>query len=349
MKHFFVFLIFCYGTLFAAGQPVWKIASREMVVSKPPFQACHASTLVELSSGDLLVSFFAGSREAAPDVCIWLAAKRDGRWIKPFIIATGIINDTLRYPCWNPVLFQAKDGMLFLFYKVGPNPREWWGMVRTSPDEGKTWSRPRKLPDGILGPIKNKPVQLDDGTILSPSSVETETAWKVYMERSSNGGKTWSRVPVDTMSSYRVIQPAILQHADKSLQILCRSDQDRVVTAWSYDKGKTWTRFAKLDLPNPNSGIDAVTLKGGLQMIVYNPTVKGKDWWNNRGRLNVAVSVDGLKWEDVVVLENSSSEEYSYPAIIQARDGKVHITYTYNRKNIRHVVLEGRRKAPSGK
>ena len=348
MKPLFALLFFCCAALLAKGQATWKVASREMVVAKPPFEACHASTLVELSSGDLLVSFFAGSREAAPDVGIWLAAKRKGQWTKPFIIATGIINDTLRYPCWNPVLFQARDGALFLFYKVGPNPREWWGMVRTSPDEGKTWSRPRRLPDGILGPIKNKPVQLADGTILSPSSVETETAWKVFMERSANKGKTWSRVPVDTASSYRVIQPSILQHTDNSLQILCRSDQDRVVTAWSYDQGKSWTRFAKLDLPNPNSGIDAVTLKGGLQMIVYNPTVKGKDWWNNRGKLNVAVSVDGLKWKDVAVLENGSSEEYSYPAIIQARDGRVHITYTYNRKNIRHVVLEERRKTPSG-
>ncbi|WP_121354151.1 sialidase family protein [Flavisolibacter nicotianae] len=348
MKHLFTLLFLCSAVFFARGQSSWKIVHSELVVARPPFQACHASTLVELPSGDLLVSFFAGTREAAKDVSIWLAAKREGRWTRPFVVATGIINDTLRYPCWNPVLFQAKEGTLFLFYKVGPSPREWWGMVRTSTNGGKTWSRPRKLPRGILGPIKNKPVQLADGTILSPSSVETEAAWKVYMERSANGGKTWSRVPVDTASAFRVIQPGILLHADKSVQIVCRSDQDRVVTAWSSDNGKTWTKFAKLDLPNPNSGIDAVTLKNKLQMIVYNPTVRGKDWWNNRGKLNVAVSVDGIKWKDVVVLENGSSEEYSYPAIIQAKDGRVHITYTNDRKNIRHVILEEDRKRPTG-
>lgn len=348
MKHLFVLFCFFFVALFAKGQSSWKIVSRELVVAKPPFQACHASTLVELSSGELLVSFFAGTREAAKDVCIWLAAKRGGRWTKPFVIASGIVNDTLRYPCWNPVLFQAREGTLFLFYKVGPNPREWWGMVRTSQDGGKTWAPPKKLPHGILGPIKNKPEQLADGTILSASSVETDASWKVYMERSANGGRTWNRVPVDTASTFRVIQPSILQHADKSLQIVCRSDQDRVVSAWSSDKGKTWTRFAKLDLPNPNSGIDAVTLKNKLQMIVYNPTVRGKDWWNNRGKLNVAVSVDGIKWKDVAVLENGSSEEYSYPAIIQAKDGSVHITYTYDRKNIRHVVLQEVRKNTPG-
>ncbi|HET7896986.1 MAG TPA: sialidase family protein, partial [Flavisolibacter sp.] len=273
-------------------------------------------------------------------------AKRGGQWTKPVVVATGIVNDTLRYPCWNPVLFQAKDSTLFLFYKVGPNPREWWGMVRTSKDEGKTWSKARKLPPGILGPIKNKPVQLADGTILSPSSVESETAWKVFMERSVDGGRSWSRVPVDTGSPYRVIQPSILQHTGKGLQIVCRSDQDRVVTAWSSNGGKSWTRFARLDLPNPNSGIDAVTLQNKRQMMVYNPTVRGKDWWNNRGKLAVAVSVDGIKWKDVAVLENGSSEEYSYPAIIQTKDGKVHITYTYDRKNIRHVVLEENKNIP---
>jgi alpha-L-fucosidase len=349
MKYIVVLLFICFTSLFATGQSSWKIVGSEPVIARPPFQACHASTLVELSSGELLVCFFAGTREAAKDVSIWLTAKKEGRWTKPSVIATGIINDTLRYPCWNPVLFQAKEGTLFLFYKVGPNPREWWGMVRTSRDGGKTWTQPKKLPKGILGPIKNKPVQLADGTILSPSSVETESAWNVYMERSVNGGRTWSKVPVDTASPFRVIQPSILQHADKSVQIVCRSDQDRIVSAWSSDNGKTWTKFAKLDLPNPNSGIDAVTLKNKLQMIVYNPTVRGKDWWNNRGKLNVAVSVDGIKWKDVAVLENGSSEEYSYPAIIQAKDGRMHITYTYDRKNIRHVVLEGSWKKPSGK
>src|SRR5689334_16654249 len=167
MKHLFFLLFICSGFLVARSQPAWKIAGREMVMAKPPFQACHASTLVELSSGNLLVAFFAGTREAAGDVCIWLTAQKGGQWTKPAVIANGIINDSLRYPCWNPVLFQANDGTLFLFYKVGPNPREWWGMVRTSTDEGKTWSKPRKLPSGILGPIKNKPVQLADGTILS--------------------------------------------------------------------------------------------------------------------------------------------------------------------------------------
>jgi alpha-L-fucosidase len=336
---FFAFLL-CFGCLFSRGQSGWKETAREAVVANPPFQACHASTLVELSSGTVLVSFFAGTHEGAADVSIWLTAKRGGRWTAPVVVADGIVSDSLRYPCWNPVLFEAKGGTLALFYKVGPNPREWWGMVRTSADEGKTWLPPRRLPPGILGPIKNKPVQMADGTIISPSSVESERAWQVFMERSTDGGATWTRVPVDTGSPYRVIQPSVLQHGGDTVQIVCRSDADRVLTAWSFDAGLSWTPFSKLAVLNPNSGVDAVTLKSGKHMLVYNPTVRGKDWWNNRGKLNVAVSSDGIHWKDVAVLENGSTEEYSYPAVIQGKDGRVHITYTADRKNIRYVVLE---------
>ena len=107
----------------------------------------------------------------------------------------------------------------------------------------------------------------------------------------------------------------------------------------SSDNGKTWGRLKPTSLVNPNSGTDAVTLQNGLQLIVYNPDAPGRDWWNGRGRLHVAVSDDGTTWRDVVVLENGGKEEFSYPSVIQGVDGRVHITYTYNRKNIKYVVL----------
>src|SRR4030095_1415675 len=99
--------------------------------------------------------------------------------------------------CWNPVLYQPRGGPLVLFYKVGPSPREWWGMTKTSSDGGRTWSGAHRLPDGILGPIKNKPIRLRDGTIVSPSSTESGDSppkWRIHFERSTDGGRTWSRV-----------------------------------------------------------------------------------------------------------------------------------------------------------
>ncbi|MEO7982652.1 MAG: sialidase family protein [Bacteroidota bacterium] len=333
----FIFWIAVFVPVYA--QYSWKKVSEELVVSNAPFKECHASSLVEVSPGELLVTFFGGSGEGLNDVTVWLAKKENNKWNAPFSIASGFINDSVRFPCWNPVLFKARDGNLFLFYKVGPNPANWWGMVLTSGDNGKSWSAPEKLPGGILGPIKNKPVQLADGTILSPSSKEENNQWKVYIERSSDLGKTWEIIPVDSNSTFKVIQPSILIYPGQRLQILCRSDQDNIVQSWSGDNGKNWGALSKINLPNPNSGIDAVTLKNGWKLLVYNPTVRGKDWFNNRGKLSVAVSKDGIHWKEVAILENGDNEEFSYPAVIQTEDGQVHITYTYDRKNIKHVVL----------
>src|SRR5678815_1809353 len=92
---------------------------------------------------------------------------------------------------WNPVLFQPKEGPLLLFYKVGPSPSEWWGMLETSTDDGKTWSAPKRLPDRVLGPIKNKPEQLPNGDLLCPTSSEDD-GWRVHFERTMDLGKTWA-------------------------------------------------------------------------------------------------------------------------------------------------------------
>ena len=86
-------------------------------------------------------------------------------------------------------------------------------------------------------------------------------------------------------------------------------------------------------LPNPNAGTDAVTLQDGRQLLVFNNTKTG------RSPLNLAVSADGRQWRDLLVLEIENGE-YSYPAIIQTSDGTVHITYTYLRQTIKHVVVD---------
>lgn len=323
-----------------SAQSKWTKVSEELVFTDPPFKQCHASTMVEVSPGKILLACFGGSGEGKKDVDIWLSVMDRKGISKPVDVANGIVNDSLRYPTWNPVLFKTKKNKLFLFYKAGPNPREWWGMFKTSNNDGKSWSKPQKLPKDILGPIKNKPVQLTDGTILSPSSMEeTEDRWKVHIERSVDEGKTWERIPVDPTSKFDVIQPSVLVYLNNSIQILCRSKQGNVIQSWSTDQGKSWGKLTKTALLNPNSGTDAVTLKDGTQLIVYNPDVPGKDWYNGRSKLRVANSADGKYWQDIAILEDGTTEEFSYPAIIQTADGLVHITYTYDRKNIKHVIL----------
>lgn len=323
------------------AQPNWKKIKEELLFSHAPFSQCHASSIVEVQSGKKIAVWFGGSHEGSKDVCIWLSENKGEKWSVPVIVADSKVSDTTFVPLWNPVLFSDKQGKLFLFYKAGSSPRTWWGMVKTSADEGRTWSHGERLPDGILGPIKNKPVQLADGSILSPSSTETDYKWSARLELSSDGGKSWKVIPIDPSSKYDVIQPSILFHPNHCLQLVCRSKQGAVIDAWSKDDGKTWGKLVPTTLLNPNSGTDAVTLKDGRQLIVYNPATPGKDWFNGRYKLHVALSDDGKEWKDILVLEDGDTKkEYSYPAVIQAKNGTVHITYTYDRKSIKYVVLD---------
>jgi len=214
-------------------------------------------------------------------------------------------------------------------------------MVIHSNDEGKSWSAPEKLRDGILGPIKNKPATLASGVILNPSSIETKTEeWRAHIERSTDGGKSWGKIAIDPQSPAKVIQPTLLLYSEGKIQALLRSNQNCIMKSWSTDEGKSWSPLAKTNVLNPNSGIDAVTLSSGLQVIVYNPKKGGGDWVNRRNKLNVAVSVDGKNWKDLAVLEDQPSGGFSYPAIIQTSDNAVHVVYTADRKSIKYVVLK---------
>jgi predicted neuraminidase len=311
----------------------------EPVFTNAPFKECHASTIAETPNG-FAVAFFAGSAEKSPDVGIWLCRQADGVWTAPVEVVNGIQSDNLRYPCWNPVLFQVKNGPLMLFYKVGPNPQEWWGMLITSDDSGRTWSKPVRLPDNILGAIKNKPVMLKNGTLLCPSSIE-KGKWQATIEITADTGKTWTRVVVPSgEKEFNVIQPAILLHPGGRLQLLCRSRENCIVESWSDDNGHTWSPLSATTLPNNNSGIDAVSFSKRKHFLVYNPTtVPEGRWTGDRTPLSLAFSHDGKKWENVLTLE-SQEGEFSYPSIIKASDNSLHIVYTWKRKTIQHVVLK---------
>jgi len=308
------------------------LLKKEFLYDAAPFPECHASTLVDTKDGPV-AAWFGGTREGHPDVGIWVA-RHDGRsWSAPVEVATGVQPDGKRHPCWNPVLFRPASGPLLLFYKVGPSPSTWWGLLRTSDDGGRSWSEAARLPDGILGPIKNKPVEPSPGTILCPTSSEHD-GWRVHFERSADGGKTWEKTgPINDGKTIGAIQPCILLLPGGKLLSLSRSRQQKIVECLSADGGKTWGEAALTALPNPNSGIDAVTLADGRHLLVYNPTPKG------RSPLNVAVSADGKEWKSALVLE-SEPGEYSYPAVIQAPDGLVHITYTWKRQRVKHVAVD---------
>mmetsp|Transcript_33585 Transcript_33585/g.85810 ORF Transcript_33585/g.85810 Transcript_33585/m.85810 type:complete len:480 (-) Transcript_33585:127-1566(-) len=347
--------------------PQWRgadaVVAEHLILDEERRQtrAQHASTIVQVGNGDLLSAWFGGQWEKGGDVGIWMSRFKDGAWSRD---AWQVVPPVNAVPCWNPVLFHLPaTGETLLFYKVGMNTETWRPFILRSHDNGLTWGSPEPFPRDMEGPAKNKPLLLADGTLIAGASEETQ-GWTVHVEYSKDGGRTWNRTPDIKYTKPHIIQPALFQ-TPNGVKMLIRS-KDGVIVRASSEDGLHWSPATPTDVPNPNSGLDTVTLRDGRVLLVYNPL-------NDNGRYVLAVAVsfnDGRKFVPMVVLENfvggkelpkecqepdSKSNvlkrpEYSYPAIIQAADGLVHITYTYSyngamrkcsgRENIKHVILD---------
>jgi predicted neuraminidase len=328
MKKLFPAFLFFLSSLCSANHP--SIIFEEFVFIDPPFASCHASTLTETKKGDILCAYFAGSEEGADDVKIWMSRKSKKAWSLPVVVAEE------KRPCWNPVLYTMPSGDILLFYKAGAQPQVWSGFMKRSIDGGKTWQNSLDLPAGIVGPAKNRPLLLDNETLLCGSSTESWRRWGCWIDMTSDMGHTWEKsspINVDTQL-FGIIQPALVFSEDK-IRLFARSHQiGYICTAESSDKGVTWSSVSPTNLPNPNSAIDAINLADGRIILVYNHSME------NRYPLNVALSSDGGKtWEMKLVLE-AEPGEFSYPCVIQTKDQLIHISFTWNKKNIKHVVLD---------
>lgn len=319
----------------------------EFIYEKAPFPQCHASTLVETSRG-IVVAWFGGTKEKHPDVGIWSSYNDGAGWSSPREWANGIQHADLRYPCWNPVLFQPPgNAPTMLFFKVGPNPREWWGEVVVSYDRGRTFRDRRRLPEGIDGPVRCKPILLEKGNLLCGSSTEHDDDWRFHFEILTNldrpeMGTSWKRIEQETQP-FQVIQPTLLTHEDGTLRALMRSKHERIAQSISKDGGNSWSELELIEMPNNNSGIESLTLEDGRHLLLYNHATgrpDRKDGWGRRNILNLAISDDGLTWKQVATIEKQESGEYSYPAMIQSSDGLVHMTYTWRRQKVKYVVVD---------
>lgn len=363
-------IILCLSTL--------PLKSQEFIYNQTSFPECHATSIVQTTSGDLLVAFFGGTKERNPDCCIWLCRlsadkvnqstenySGDVRWSEPVLVADGVL-DGVKTSCYNPVLFQVPNGELQLFYKVGPSVQEWRGFLIRSQDGGYTWSKPESFPANQLGPVRNKPIIVNGG-LLCGSSFE-DKGWRVHYEwaplidgRVSPIGEDWQvSQPINDTSDCQIIQPTLWMKADGSIQAFFRNRNAKGAIMSSYAVGKfavdsrsgadsdagtsvdavplQWTRPTPTTLPSNNSGIDGVALPDGSFLLVYNHITGDNP--KARSPICYAITRDGIHWSEPVLLEDTPGMELSYPAVILTADGAVHITYTWHRTHLRHWRVE---------
>lgn len=317
----------------------WKVIE-EFIEPAPLQPEVHASTLVEASPGVWFAAWFAGSKEGNVDVSIWGAKRTADGWEPAREIVKGIGPSGEPVPAYNPVLVSPRAGRMALVHSAGWEGKPWAPFIQWSKDEGATWSEPMRLPKAVRGPDRNPPIRLETGEWLHPST----RAGGVHVEISDAAMERWEVRPMlSDPAKFRALQPTLLDHGAGRIQMLCRTYRRELATAWSEDNGRTWTPLTGLGITLANSAIAALRLRDGKFLLVYNPTgkpVSDKDWGQRRP-LSVAISADGRQWRRVLDLETADIREgYAYPCVVLGSDGLVHLTYTWGRKRIRHVVID---------
>lgn len=325
-----------------------KIIQKGFVCSQNlQFASCHASTIIANNNGSAMAAWFAGTDEGRGDTAIWGARFENNAWSTPVKLA-----DQDDMPHWNPVLFQPSIEQCDLYYKVGWSIPEWHTRITTSYDKGLSWTSPRELVPGDVGgrgPVKNKPIRLENSQIAAPLSIEKpdplspgNQLWEAYVDLSTNGGDTWIRsdkIPLNyndlrgqrQFGAKGIIQPTLWERAG-SLHALMRSTEGSIFRSVSHDHGHTWEPAYPTRLAHNNSGIDLVDVNHQILVLVCNP-VTGMTSDPPRTPLVMEVSFDnGVTWRSGPVLEGGPGE-YSYPAVIVNKD-EIWVTYTWNRERI---------------
>ena len=340
--------------LVPAVQPAGNIQDpprfeEEYVTPLESWPMMHAGSFCEQSDDTLAAVWYAGSREGASDVAIYFAMRpRHGTWTEPRALVTVEIArmELGRYvkKLGNPLIFTDGRGRLCLLY-VSVSVGGWSGSslnMKDSDDGGKTWTPSRRL---TLSPffnvselLRNKPVMAQDGRIAVPIYHEFLGKFPEILWLTPDvDGQRWSYTKTRITGGRSYIQPSLICLDAQNIQVLMRSCglAKAVGLCRSSNAGATWDPPQSLDVTNSDSALDAVRLTDGTILMAFNDKESG------RAELQLAASSDcGTTWKRLATVESEpEAAEFSYPAILQSREGNIHLLYTWQRKRIKHVTF----------
>lgn len=329
----------------------------EEFINEPGNMQVHAASIAELKDHTLAAVWYGGQYEGAPDTRIYFTTRArtpGASWALP----VGIVDrdsasrELSRYikKIGNPLIFTDQDDRLVLIY-VSVTVGGWSGSslnIKVSSDKGKTWSRSQRL---TLSPffnvselVRNNPLRLTDGGFLVPLYHEFIGVFSELLWLCPGDGKQ-APIYYKTRLTWgtQYLQPAILGLTPGSAAAFYRSRRpnSHVALSLSADAGATWSAPQYIDLPNPGSGLNALSLSDGRILLAFNDSSTRRD--------NLSLAVSNIEYkvptehaehtERAVVLENTPGEEFSYPYMLRASDGKIHLVYTWQRKRIKHLVF----------
>jgi predicted neuraminidase len=336
----------------ASGVPTSAVAADDVKIERVvgteiPGRYKHPASIEQLKNGDLYIAYYGGDGEYAEQTAVYGMRQKKGetKWSAPKVIA-----DTPFYSDGNAVIWQAPDGVVWLFYvcRFGDTWSTSRIKAKLSTDGAETWSDSFfvALEEGMM--VRGRPIVAPDGDYLLPVYHETgfdqekvgADSVSLFL-RFNPKTKKWSE---STRIKSRVgnIQPAVAQVDGDYLVAYCRRGggyepvkDGYVVRSESRDGGKTWSEGKDSAFPNPNAAVDFLRLKNGHLLLVYN------DNMNDRNPLTVAISSDGDKTypnrRDIA----TGKDSFAYPYVIQAADGKIHLVYTSEQRTvINHAIFE---------
>ena len=304
----------------------FRIVKQSFVLEKHmESRGCHASSLIVDKNDEVKIVFFKGRNESDPSVNIFQHNLNEDSTFE-------IMNS--KEPMWNPVIFQAECREI-VFAKKGKNPHCWRTFSNSVVPETENED---------YGPVKNKPIILSNGDWIAGASTETFTKWRSYVDISKDKGLSWKRIGIPMPGYYSgqykgLIQPSLYQY-DEVVYAFLRSDDGMLYRAKGYDYGTIWEDSRQVNFPNNNSGIDVVDLKDDRMVaMVANPVFSPEINSRRRTPLGVFYSTNcGYDWKTGLTLEDGQGE-FSYPAVVR-KDNFLHISYTWNRVNIKYVKVE---------
>ena len=320
----------------------------QFVDSRFAHPSAHVSSICQMPDGRMAAVWYAGSREGARDVALYVSSREAGltnAWSTPVSAGTheAAGDETFRYvkKVGNAIVFAGTNNQLHLLY-VTTGFGGWSCSslnLKTSTNGGATWSRSRRLGlspfFNISQLVKNAPTPLADGGFVVPIYHEVMGKFSelLWLRPSANGFQAFK---TRAFGGRMAFQPALVPLNETNALMLNRTAGSvaKIHATKTSDGGRTWTALETIDLPNSNSGLDAIRLMDGRLLLAFNDSDSSRD------NLRLAISADGgVTWKRAATLVAEAGEEFSYPTVLQTSDGLIHVTYTWKRKGIKEATF----------